>query len=198
MAESKLMSCPHPETINPLQVYGFELRIEKIPNITFWVKDANIPDITLSEARQATPFVDIPHVGDKTEWGSLDIRYMIDEWMDNYESLYEWITLIGFVKTHRDISKWKRKFFNADFNQYDADLALCSSATLTVKGANNTPVRTFHFPYMWISNLGAISLTDENQETQYMYGTAIFKFPYFELSDSHKPIPLSNGTIECK
>lgn len=177
------LTCPDPNPINSLSIYGFVLKIAKIPNITFWVKECNIPGISLESPEQSTPFVNTPLVGDKLQFENLDIRFLLDEYMNNYESLYEWITLCGFPNNYGEVNKFRSKWFDCGSLEKDSDNGLVSDATLTIKTRNNENVRTFHIKKMIITSLGSISLTDDAQDTQYLYGTATFKFEQFTLGE---------------
>lgn len=178
------MSCPNPSVINALEITGFELRIAKIPELSFWVKTANLPSINLSETQQSTPFMNVPHVGDKPEISELTITFQVDAHMDNYVALYDWIRLIGFSRSYKDIPTWKSKWFDGNVSTKDDDYGLVSDATLIVMGGNSTPIRTLTFRDMWINSLGTLSVIDDTSETTYVTCDASFKFKdFFEVGD---------------
>ena len=140
-------TCPQPEVINPLQSTGFVFKIAKIPSISYWCKNVTIPNLSLAPAIQNTPFMDIKHPGTLVEQDQITITFTIDEKMNNYAALYEWITLIGFMEKSTDIAQWKQKF--AQFNlptEHDIDWPdLVSDAVLIIKGANGKNVRQSKF-----------------------------------------------------
>lgn len=170
--------CPTPSVINPIQVSGFDFKIAKIPDLSFWVKEATLPSISLSPANQETPFKTIPRVGDKPDFGNLSIRFMVDEKMLNYKALFEWITMTSFPRYHGQVDEWRRKWDGA-FNAQDTDTLLVSDATLTVKSMNSRNAGAYVFHSLWITDLGGITLSDEATETQYLYCDATFAFEDF-------------------
>ena len=91
--------------------------------------------------------MDIKHPGTLVEQDQITITFTIDEKMNNYAALYEWITLIGFMEKSTDIAQWKQKF--AQFNlptEHDIDWPdLVSDAVLIIKGANGKNVRQIKF-----------------------------------------------------
>lgn len=180
MVDLPQISCPNPSPINPLQVTGFELRITKIPELSFWVKDANLPSISLSGAMQDSPFRTIPHVGDKPEYGTLNVRIMVDEYMRNYSALYTWITLTTFPEYYGQLDEWRRRWFG-QFNAKDTDTLLVSDATLIVKAENGRSAGAYTFRNLWIDSLGGLSLSDEATETQYLYADAEFVYEDFRF-----------------
>ena len=66
-----------------------------MPNVTYTCQSANLPALNLGAAMQQTPFVDIPHPGDKVFFGEFIIQFLINEDMSNYKELYDWIASIG-------------------------------------------------------------------------------------------------------
>ena len=57
----------------------------------------------MGEAIFPTPFKDIPIMGDKLTYENLDITFIIDEFLENYRSLHEWMTAIGFRKAENTL-----------------------------------------------------------------------------------------------
>lgn len=179
------VSCPDPSPINPLQVSGFEFRVTKIPELSFWVKDATLPSISLSMATQESPFKMIPHVGDKPDYGNLTIRFMVDEGMRNYNALYEWIVSISFPQNNGQLDAWRMRW-EGQPNAQDSDTLLVSDATLIVKGENSRSAGAYLFRNLWISNLGGLTLSDEATDTQYLYADAEFIYEDFKF----EPLPI--------
>ena len=58
-----------PKTYDYLRPNAFRFGVKDIPNVSFTCQSANIPDIQLGYAVQPTPFVDIPTIGDKINFG---------------------------------------------------------------------------------------------------------------------------------
>ena len=82
---------------SPIQ---FRFKIAKLPEVEFFIQTANVPSMTLGEGSMATPLVDIPIPGDKVNFGSLDISFLVDENLNNYKELHDWIKGIGFPQNH--------------------------------------------------------------------------------------------------
>ena len=64
----------------------FRFILNQIPTVQFFVQTANIPGISLGEAVIPTPYKDIPYVGDKVTYESLNVQFLVDEHLDT-ESL---------------------------------------------------------------------------------------------------------------
>ena len=76
----------------------FRFMINQLPKVQFFTTAANIPDISLGEAVIPTPYKDIPIMGDKITFGNLDVSFIVDEYLENYITIHEWLIGIGFPK----------------------------------------------------------------------------------------------------
>ena len=84
-----------PDNYNLLSPISFRLQIKKLPTVTYFCQSTNIPGITLGESTRATPFIDYPIPGDKITYDDLSINFLIDEDMENYIELMDWMKNLG-------------------------------------------------------------------------------------------------------
>ena len=80
---------------NYLSPLGFKLVISKIPKVDFLCQAANIPSISMGTAVQPTYLKDLAVPGDKVVYDDLTVRFISDEYLENYLSLNKWITGLG-------------------------------------------------------------------------------------------------------
>ena len=76
---TRTLSCPLPENINPLSPNGYMFSIEKLPSLSFFCQEVNLPSLNLPEATQLNPFTKIPIAGDQLEFGQLTIQFLVDD-----------------------------------------------------------------------------------------------------------------------
>ena len=184
MSKIEIPSCPDPQVINPLQVTGFDFKISKFPSLSFWAQNVDIPGITLSGALSSNPFTNIELVGDKPDFDSITVTFKVDEKMNNYFDLIQWINLIGFSTSYRDIGQWREKWKQFPQFEGNTESTLTSPAILSIKGPNKKTVRTITFDSIWPTAIGPVSLTEETSDTQYATCSATFKFKGpFEISE---------------
>ena len=50
----------------------------------------------MAQASQYTPFVDVAVVGDKLQYDNFNMTFMVDESLQNYMEMYDWVKNIGF------------------------------------------------------------------------------------------------------
>ena len=85
-----------PTNLNQLNVVSFETNFLRIPGINYFCQRVNVPGISLANTIQSTPFANIPIEGDMLEFEDLTISFIVDEDMQNYLELYNWLHSLGF------------------------------------------------------------------------------------------------------
>lgn len=166
-----------------MQMNGFSMSILAFPNLTYWIKEANIPGVSLPNTMVATPFIDYSFHGDKLQYGTLEVRIMADEFMQNYYDLYRWITLVGFPEDWTQVDQWRARNNNLYPFFKDTEYNLWTDIRLEVKGVNNQTIRIISFEDCVITSLGDIPLSDESNDTPYMYFSASFAFRRWRFVD---------------
>ena len=76
-----------PEIFDYSQSNQFKIYLPIFPTVEWFVVAANIPGVTLGQASQYTPFVDIAVVGDKLQYDNFTMTFIVDEKLHNYQEL---------------------------------------------------------------------------------------------------------------
>ena len=84
---------------NFLSGIAFKFNLGKYPKVDFFSNSAKIPDINLELAQQASYLKNIDVPGERLTFGDFTLRFLVDENMENYLSVYEWLTGLGFPET---------------------------------------------------------------------------------------------------
>ena len=64
--------------------------------ISFFGNSINIPAISMGNATQPTYLKDLPIPGDKMEFEDLNVRFLVDENLENYMEIQNWMRGLGF------------------------------------------------------------------------------------------------------
>ena len=163
---------------NYLRPNSFKFQIAKIPNVTYTCQSANLPQLSLGSAMQQTPFVDIPHPGDKVFFGEFIIQFLINEDMSNYKELYDWVASIGvpsggdqYGQLTRRASVYKPDEYNNAF----------SDAALLILNSNNVPVVRLNFQDLWPTSVEGLNFDITSSGMEYFVGTASFRYKVFTI-----------------
>ena len=84
---------------NFLSGVAFKFNLAKFPKVDFFSNSARIPEIVLGTAIQASYLKDLDIPGEKLTYGDLTIRFLVDENMQNYMAMHNWLKGIGFPET---------------------------------------------------------------------------------------------------
>ena len=98
-----------PDKLDYASPTQFTFGIHQLPKVEFFVRAVTLPGIQLNTVTLATPFKDIPLMGEKLEYGNLTIEFIVDEYLENYISLHNWLVGAGFP-TKREQFKTFRSF----------------------------------------------------------------------------------------
>ena len=84
---------------NFLAPVGFKFTLAKYPKVDFFSNSARIPELSLGTAIEPSYLKDIDIPGEKLTYGDLTIRFLVDENMENYVAMHNWLKGIGFPET---------------------------------------------------------------------------------------------------
>ncbi len=174
----------NPNELDYLRPNAFKFQIHNIPNTSYFCNAANIPEMNLPPAIQPNPLVDVGHPGDKIEFGTLMIRFLIQEDMKNYKELYDWMVGLGFPKDSKQFAEYT-KTQNYRFPDISPDsaqgLGQYSDATLTLLDSNNNAKVVISFVDAFPTSLQGLDFEIVTGSTDYMMGVAMFKYSLFEI-----------------
>ena len=171
----------------------FKFGINQLPKVEFFTVGANIPGINLGDAMFPTPFKDIPMMGDKLTYDNLSITFIVDEYLENYQSIHEWMTAIGFAKSRKQFSDFRANASNTPVITQGESLdigdvqpptginALFSDATLPILSNKNNPILNVFFRDMYPVVLGALDYTQTATDVEYMTSTVDFSYQIYEF-----------------
>ena len=170
----------------------WRLAFNRLPKMTWFCTAANIPGITLGEAQYATPMSDMFVTGDKLTFETLNITFIVDEELQNYRELWDWIVGIGSPVNH---SQWETTLSKGDgairsFATPDADPRtkstyeesnLYSDSTLIVYNSKNMAKVNVQFKNMFPTSLSSLEYSQELTDVEYFHATATFRYLYYEF-----------------
>jgi hypothetical protein len=163
---------------NYLKPNSFKFDVAKLPNVTYTCQSANLPALQLGVAVQDSPFVDIPHPGDKVSFGEFTIRFLINEDMSNYKELYDWIVSIGVPQGGNQFAKRTTRATVFDTTDY---AGVFSDATLMVIDSNNNPVVKLAFQDLFPTSIEGLDFDITTAGMEYFVGIASFRYKVFTV-----------------
>lgn len=173
------MSVSFPNQIsnrNFLSPAGFKFTLAKEPKAAFFCNAIRIPEINLPTAIQPSYLKDIDVPGEKLTYGDLTIKFLIDENLENYMSIHNWLTGLGFPETALD---YKELITNED-NLRDPKEAF-SDGTLTILNSNYRSVAMVKFKDLFPVSLTSMEFDASITDIQYFTAEATFKYTVYNI-----------------
>ena len=166
---------------NFLSPIGFKFSLVKCPKVSFFANTAQIPGLNIQAAEQPTYLKDIPQPGDKMEFQDFTLRFLVDENLENYMQIQNWMRGIGFPDSLTEIyNLWSG---NTDF--VDADPKnpdnLVSDGTLIVMDSTNNPQFMVKYNDMWPTELTSLQFDATPGSIDYFTAEVTFKYTIYEI-----------------
>lgn len=169
-----------PSNINHLTPIAYRFNIRKIPNVVYFCQSVNIPGISFSSTVQTTPFSPINIQGDTLFYEDLTIRFLVDEDLEAYTEIFNWITALtapkafSQYKTERDTNKVLRRSTGNLF----------SSAELIILNNNMNPNKEIIFDDVFPTSLSSIEF-DSGSTLDTLSATVTFKYTTYSINSAN-------------
>lgn len=171
------ISCPLPANITPMSPNGFNFSIQKLPELTFFCQEVNLPSLSIGSPEQSTPFSMNPIPGEMAVFDQLTVQFLIDSEMANYRAIHNWLVALSFPETYSQYTN----FINSDENRYTELSKNYSDATLSILKGNNTIATTVQFIDVFPISLESLTFQSTAQDVQYLIGNATFRYTYYKF-----------------
>ena len=169
----------------------FRFGIKQLPKVEFFTIDANLPGIEGASIDFANPFNNIPVMGDTLTYNDLNITFIVDEYLDNYQSLHNWLTGYGFpsdrseFRTHRDVTSNTPAGGSTPpvdlVTKATPDKAMYSDAFLMILSNKNNPILNVNFQNVFPVSLSGLNYTQGATDVDYMTAEVSFKYQIYKF-----------------
>lgn len=165
-----------PENLNYLTVIGFNFILQKAPHVEFFVQDATVPSLSLPSVDVANPFVSAPFAGSHLNYESLNLSLIVDENLEGYQEMHNWITGLGYPKDYKQHGDLVRE----NIEQYQRK-TVYSDMSLTLLTSLKNPNIQFNFRDAWPTSISGWTLTHTSEDVQMATFDVSFRYNYFDL-----------------
>ena len=164
---------------NFLSGVGFKFNLTKFPKVDFFSNSARIPELSLELARQSSYLKNIDVPGERLSFGDFTLRFLVDENMENYLSVYNWLKGLGFPESGKQF-----KDITTDSDGIrDPKEAFCDG-TLSILNSNYREVAKVKFNDLFPVSITSLDFDATNTDVQYFTAEATFKYTIYDLKSS--------------
>lgn len=172
------------ENRNFLSSLGFKFTLNRTPKVAFFSNTANIPGITLGVAEQPNYLNDVPIPGDKMIFEDFNLRFIVDEDLENYLEIQNWMRGIGFPESLDQIYDWQNT--NENFEQpTKSQMNLYSDGTLFIMNSNQNVNFELVFRSMFPYRLSELQFDATNTDEEYLTADVSFKYLMYNILDKN-------------
>ena len=164
---------------NFLSGVAFKFNLAKFPKVDFFSNSARIPELSLELTSQPSYLKTIDVPGERLTFGDFTLRFLVDENMENYISVYNWLTGLGFPETTKEFAD----LIKDKDGQRDAKEAFCDG-TLRILNSNFREVAKVKFNDLFPTSLTSLDFDATNTDVQYFTAEATFKYTLYKISSS--------------
>ena len=196
MATSTSPLARQPTKLDYASPTQFRFGIHQLPKVEFFAVQATLPAIALSDVIMPTPFKSVPMMGDQLTYDNLSIGFIVDEYLENYLSIHEWMTAIGFPKNRSQFANFKTNISNTpasarssastsgdigDVQSPSPANSLFSDATLTILSNKNNPIVNVTFRDLYPIAITALDYNQAATDVEYMTASVDFAYQLYEI-----------------
>jgi hypothetical protein len=149
----------------------FVVSVKRLPNVQFFTQSVNIPSFSMQLIEQPNPFKPIPIPGDRAVYGDLPISFIVDESMNNYIEVYNWMKGLAFPD---------------NFNQYknldNSEYGIYTDISIVVMNSAKNPNIEFQFKDCFPVSLSDVTLDTTQSDLIYPQATVTFTFKDFTIT----------------
>ena len=162
---------------NFLSATGFKFTLARVPKVDFFSKSASIPGINLGVAIQPSYLKDIPIPGDKLTFDDFTLQFNVDENLENYLEIQNWMRGLGYPESIAEYDKWRL----SDPVNPSQDPNL-SDGSLIIFNSNFNPTATVTFQGMFPTSLSTLQFDATSPDVQYITADVSFKYAIYKIT----------------
>ena len=170
---------------NFLSPVGFKFNISKTPKVNFFSNSARIPEILLGTSVQPSYLKDIDVPGDKLQYGDFSLRFLVDEELENYMSIHNWLTGLGFPETTQQF-----KDLTTDSDTIRDGKEAFSDGSLHILNSNYRDIAIVKFNDMFPTSLSSLEFEATDMDINYFTAEVVFKYTVYNIVAADGRTPL--------
>jgi len=164
---------------------NFKLIVDKLPTVEYFVQSVNIPGLSFTEVEfGAGVGLDAFFPGDKVSFDNLEVTFLVDEDLENFKEVYDWINAIVPIHDPKDFKDFTgSKSTKGVLAGIDNDLNQYSMITLVTNTNKNIPNKFFRFYDCFPTALSGMELKS-GESGEAVTCTVTFRFTYYDIEST--------------
>jgi hypothetical protein len=166
-----------------LQTHKFQMVFDRLPDVTYFCQQANLPGISLTEIQRFTPFIDVYHPGEKAIYDTFNISFLVNEDMSSWREIHNWIRGATFPENFDEYMNLARTTRSGLAKTLAANQrpVVYTDGTLTIYSNKNNPRFRVKFHDIFPTYLGSIPFNVGDNAESTATCDATFRFTYYDF-----------------
>ena len=175
----------------------FKFSILKLPKVEYFCTSVNVPGIELSSGgQQGTTLKDIPLPGNKLTYEPLQMRFIVDENLENFQEIHGWLVGLGYPRDHNEF----QNLLTAGTDRFPSRSTSKSSepgkdklptidiggtfsdATLTVLSSKNNAQVEVRFRDVYPTGVTGLQYDQQAADVDYLTATVSFNYLIYDFA----------------
>ena len=170
-----------PSNKNFLSPVGFKFVLDKAPKVDFYSNFAGIPAISLGSALQTRYGKNIDIPGDKMNFEDFRLRFLVDEKMENYMEIWNWMTGLGFPYSLEQYAELRDNSDTYKSPSLRGDFYERSDGTLNILNSDFVLQSQVIFDGLYPVYLSALDFDATLEDIRYFTAEVTFKYTYYRI-----------------
>lgn len=172
---------------------NFELRINKLITTNFNLTRVNLPGLNLAPVSVPTNVNKHFVAGDEIEYETLDIDFKVQEGLEGWYEIFQWMVSLGFPESHTQYSDIVKENLRDLRGNHRSQLImnaalpsgsqnLYSDIILTILTSKLNPYLKIQFNNAFPIGLSNLTFNTSDNSVEYLTASARFKFDTYNIS----------------
>ncbi len=145
--------------LNNLTVNSFVCEFIRLPFLKFNIQSIRLPSSTVNSISRHTPFEQIMHSGDALEQNDFSITFIVDQRLNNYNTLYKWMRALTFPDAFHEFEEFVNQTYDFPITKSsNKRLAEFSDVVITFLSNHKVPIFKYKFSDCFPSELDGFEL----------------------------------------
>jgi hypothetical protein len=166
-----------PQNKNFLSPLNFKFMIKKAPHVNFFIQKVNLPGINLPSPESNNPFVRIPYPGEHLNYEPLTIDFKVDEDLQNYFEIHNWIRNLGKPEDYEQYRK-------ISIEDPLTGEGIYSDISLSILSSTKMPNYEFVFVDSHPISISDLNFTSVDSDVNYITARATFRYTYYTIQNN--------------
>jgi hypothetical protein len=160
--------------INFLSPINFRFEIFRAPNVNFFIQKINLPGLNLPPIDVNNPLIRVPYAGEHLMYDELQIQYKVDENLQNYLEIFNWLKQIG--------KQTNQLYQQISGNSLVSGLGLTSDISVQVLTSKRNPNYEVVLNGCFPISISSLNFDASAENINYLEATARFRYISYDIN----------------